>query len=460
MSRLLVATILASGFGPPFLFSGVAVALPTLGRELDASAVELGLVETVYLAGSLAFLLPAGRLADATDKNALYKAGLAAFALTSLLIALTSWMPGLLVLRFVQGAAGALYGTTSIAILAELVGPGRRGRVFGMTLGVAYAGLTLGPILAGILVESIGWRSVFVAGAAVTWLGWAGTLGRLPSRWRSPGDAVHVGSTILVVVATLALVAGSATMQTPVVGLAFVGVGIAIGAVFVRSQRRLPRPLVDVAALVQNAPLRSALLVQMLLYMNAFCSTFLLSLYLQVVRDRSASDAGEILAVGSVVMAALAPFAGAFGDRIGAARVAAAGVVMVTVAAALGTQLGTTTPTAVVLVQTTLQGLGFALFSSPNMARIMDSVPAAQVGMASALGAKSRSLGMVTGMLTTAALVAVHVGSARVEERPDELLDVVRVAFVVLSCAGVAAFVAGALGGRGGGRGGGDASAR
>ncbi|MCD6043300.1 MAG: major facilitator superfamily 1, partial [Burkholderiales bacterium] len=82
--------IAASQFAPPFMISGVAVALPALGADLAAGATALSLVETLFLAAALAALLPAGRLSDAGDKARLYKLGMAAFAATSLLIGLVS----------------------------------------------------------------------------------------------------------------------------------------------------------------------------------------------------------------------------------------------------------------------------------------------------------------------------------------------------------------------------------
>src|SRR5256714_4902196 len=81
---LLVPAIAASQFAPPFMISGVAVALPALGADLAAGATALSLVETLFLAAAVAALLPAGRLGDAADKAALYKWGLAGFALTSI----------------------------------------------------------------------------------------------------------------------------------------------------------------------------------------------------------------------------------------------------------------------------------------------------------------------------------------------------------------------------------------
>src|SRR5688572_32940885 len=113
------------------MFAGVAVALPAMGEELHAGATSLGLVETLFLAGSLAFLLPIGRLADATDKRTIYKIGLLAFALSSLLISRLSSMPAILAIRFFQGITSAIFGATAFAIISEIVPPERRGSVFG-----------------------------------------------------------------------------------------------------------------------------------------------------------------------------------------------------------------------------------------------------------------------------------------------------------------------------------------
>ena len=83
--RLLVPAIAASQFAGPFMVSGVAVALPSLGAELHAGATALSLVETLFLAASVALLLPLGRLCDAADKVAIYKTGIVAFAASSIL---------------------------------------------------------------------------------------------------------------------------------------------------------------------------------------------------------------------------------------------------------------------------------------------------------------------------------------------------------------------------------------
>src|SRR3982751_861847 len=92
----LVPAIAASQFAPPFMISGVAVALPALGSDLGAGATALSLVETLFLAASVAFLLPAGRLGDAADKVAVFKLGMLAFAAASIATGLATSMPALL----------------------------------------------------------------------------------------------------------------------------------------------------------------------------------------------------------------------------------------------------------------------------------------------------------------------------------------------------------------------------
>src|SRR5207247_497897 len=132
---------------------------PINPHGLAAGATALVLAETGVLAAAVALLLPAGRLADASDKAMLYKVGMVTFALSSLLVGLVSSVPAILCLRFVQGITSAAVQAAGPAIIADAVPPERRGRAYGITIGASYAGLTLGPIWPGFLVHLCGWRA-------------------------------------------------------------------------------------------------------------------------------------------------------------------------------------------------------------------------------------------------------------------------------------------------------------
>jgi MFS family permease len=428
-----VPAIAASQFAPPFMISGVAVALPALSADLGAGATALSLVETLFLAAAVALLLPAGRLGDAADKATLYKAGMAAFALSSIAIGLVSSVAAILALRLLQGAFSAAVQASGPALIADAVPPERRGRAFGITIGAVYAGLTLGPIVAGLLVELWGWRAVFIAGGALVLLLLAPIHLMLPAAWRRPPPrAVHLPSTALAAAAMLALVAGAATLREGAIGYGAMALGLALVGAFFFLQRRVAQPLLNVEFLARNRVLRNALVVQWLLYCNAFGTVFLLSLHMQSVLGASPNTAGQVIAIGTLLMAAIAPLAGLLTDRMRPAAIASAGVAIALAAALAATRLGAGSHLFFVAAVLAVQGVGFAFFSSPNMTMVMNAVPPDRTGIASALSATARSLGMVSGMLIVAALVSVNLGHDPVGADPARFVATLQASFWIL----------------------------
>lgn len=430
--RLLIWAIVASQFGPPFMFSGVAVALPAMGHELDLSAVQLGLVETTFLASATAFLLPAGRLADAGDRRTVFRWSLILFGVLTLALALANGAVSVLGLRLLQGMASALGSAAGPALLVELVPPERRGRIFGAVLGTAYAGLSAGPLAAGWIVAHLGWRAVFAFGAALILVGYLPVHFRLRSRWRNPGRWVHVPSLLLLVTAVFAMVFSSAALQRGWPAWAGLGGGALLLVVFLWLQLRIRSPLLDLRELARNAVMTRALVVQLLVYGNAYCSIFMMSIFLQVTKGMAAPDAGLILAIGSLVMACIAPFAGRLADAMRPQVVAAVGVGAVAVSSVLGMSLTADVPTWRVAAVLVAQGIGFGLFSSPNLALIMGSMRGEHSGTASALAAQSRGVGMFAGMAMTGVLIAVHFGSQQVRDDPPRFVLALGNAYTVL----------------------------
>jgi MFS family permease len=179
--------------------------------------------------------------------------------------------------------------------------------------------------------------------------------------------------------------------------------------------------------------LRNALAVQLLLYLNAFCSIFMLSLYMQVSLGHSANMAGQVLAIGTVLMAVTAPVAGRLADRYRADLIASFGVAWVLVSTLMATTLHARSSLTFVTLALAAQGVGFGFFSAPNMTVIMSSVSADATGIASALGAKARYVGMLAGMLVTVVLIAVHIGNDPVDEHPSRFIGTMVTAFSMLA---------------------------
>jgi hypothetical protein len=149
-------------------------------------------------------------------------------------------------------------------------------------------------VCAGYLVAFWNWRAVFWAGGALVGLGYVAIQLLLSSRWRPvPYGAVHLPSTALLAAAMLALAFGCSTLARPLLGYACVAAGVTLSLGFLALQRRLAQPLLNIELLARNTVLGRALLVQLLLYTQAFCSVFLLSIHMQVVLGETATSAGH-----------------------------------------------------------------------------------------------------------------------------------------------------------------------
>jgi MFS family permease len=415
------------------MFSGVAVILPSLGTDLHAGASALSLIETLFLASQLAFLLPVGRLADESNKPMLYKLGLLGFGATSILIGFISSVPIILLLRILQGITSAILGATGPALLADFVPQEFRGKAYGSSLGAIYLGLTLGPICAGLINDYLNWRLVFILGGSLLIINYLFIHKQMRSSWQINMTAVNLPSTVLIILAVMSLILGSITITNSIIGIIPLLSSVGFGIWFIILQLHISKPLVDIPTLLENKIFHNALLVQMLLYTNAFCSIFMMSLFMQVTLQHSADISGRVIAAGSIMMALIAPLSGRLSDRFKPTYISSLGISFVLLTTLLATTLSEHSTLVTVGTILAIQGVGFGLFSSPNMTMIMNSIPKERTSIASALSAKSRSLGMVGGMLITTFLISLHFGNQPISQRPAEFVEIMHSVFVLLT---------------------------
>lgn len=442
---LLIVFIAISQFSSAFMHSIMGVTLPPIGSELGASGVELGLTESVFLGASAALLLPIGRLADATDRNTLFKGGLIALAVTTVVIGFQPSMTGIVGARFLQGIAAAFLTATGMAIVADIAPRDQLGRMFGLAIGATYFGLASGPFFAGLVTTHLGWRWVFFLAALPPLTAFFLSRITLDSTWRMPVAKVNLRTSAILITAIAMFVAGSAMLGQTAYGYAFVALAAMLGAAFLVIERRVSEPLLDIDEVRQNRPLSRALMVQFLIYCGTVGTTFLLSVYLQVIRGYSPEATGHILVIGPVVMAVVAPLAGRLSDRISPNLICALGAVLVLCSVSLAAMVGETSAETHLIAIMLFQGLGFALFSAPNITIIMNSVQSGERSMASALSGLMRSLGMVVSMFVVTAAISTSLGTAAVAERPAEFLSVMTWSFVTFAALTVVAVMAAAL---------------
>ncbi len=415
------------------MHSIMGVTLPALGRELDASGVELGLAESIFVGTAAALLLPIGRFADATDKNTLFKLGLLVLAITTFAIGLQPTIESIIAARFFQGVAAAFLTATSMAIVADIAPRDRLGQMLGLAIGATYVGLSSGPFFAGLITTHLGWRWVFFLAATPPLLSYLLSRATLKSRWRAPTKKVNLPNSALLFLSIMVFIAGAAMLKQSGTGPALIVTGVCLGVLFIVAELRSAEPLLKIHEIVANRALSQALVIQFLIYCGTIGTTFLLSLYLQYIRGNTPEEAGHILVLGPVVMAVFAPFAGRFADRMSPRRLSALGAASILCSAALAALITETTGIGLIIAIMITQGLGFALFSAPNITLIMNSVGPAERGMASALTGVMRSLGMVISMFIVTALISLRLGDGAIDNRPAEFLSAMSWSFVVFA---------------------------
>ena len=443
---LLVAT--TAGFLSTFMASAINIALPRIETEWNVSAVTLSWISLAYILAAAALLMPAGRLADFYGRKRFFVVGMAAFTVLTFAAAFAPSAPVLIITRLLQGVATAVLFACTVAMVTLAYPPATRGRALGLQVGGVYLGLTLGPVLGGLITDSVGWRFVFVFVGAV------GAVNCVLVAWRLRGvewrEAKHadfdVAGSVAWAVALTALLIGFSLLPRPL-GWTLIAVGAAGIAGFLWWETRVPDPVLNVDLIRRNRVFAYSNAATFINYAATYAMTFLMSLYLQYNKDLSPKDAGLVLVTGTVVQTAFSPVAGRLADRVQARYVASAGMAVCVLG--LGAFVFLTEETAYWYIITTLcvLGLGFAFFATPIIHAIMGSVDRRYTGVASATMATMRLTGQSISMGLATLVLAVVVGSHPIEPADySHVLTSVRITFAiftVLCIVGVAASLVG-----------------
>jgi len=418
---ILLATTLAA-FLTPFMGSSVNVALPMIGKEYAMTAMSLGWVATAFLLASASTLVPLGRLADISGRKRIFVIGAAVLALSSLACI---WSPNeatFITLRAVQGIGGAMIFSTGTAILVSAYPPEHRGRILGINVASVYIGLTVGPFIGGILTEHLGWKTIFVLAGV---LSAAAALCSL----KIPGDTLPEArnenfdfrGSLLYAISLFALMYGFSRLPSRM-AFALIGVGVICFAIFVRTQWRKPSPLLNLHLFADNRTFAFSNLAALINYCATFAVTFLLSLYLQHVKMMTPSQTGMVLVVAPLLQALFSPLAGRLSDRYEPRLISSAGMMLTVIGLAGLIFLSEATPVHLIVGSLIVLGVGFALFSSPNVNAVMSSVENRFYGVASATLATMRMIGQMLSMGIAMLVFALFIGDQSLTEETNALL--------------------------------------
>ena len=420
---VLLATTISS-FTTPFMGSSVNVALPMIARDFSMNALSLSWVASSFLLAAAIMLVPLGRLADIYGRKIFFLSGSLIFALSSLLC-IWSWSENVFIaMRVVQGIGGAMIFSTGTAMLISAYPAGERGKMLGINIAAVYVGLTVGPFIGGLLTQHLGWKMIFIFNAALGATA-AGLTAWIPKEEQpeAKGERFDLIGSFLYAIALFALMYGFSQLPSPIGGT-LIAIGIICLIFFIRQQLKKPFPLFNIHLFMDNRIFAFSNLAALINYCATFAITFLLSLYLQHVKLLTPSQAGFVLVVEPLLQAVFSPAAGRLSDRYEPRIISSIGMLL-TVIGLLGLIfIAPETPLYYILLCLALLGIGFALFSSPNVNAIMSSVENKFYGIASATQATMRLVGQMLSMGIAMLVFAWIIGDQSLTHENSSLLIV------------------------------------
>ncbi len=438
-AALVVATF--GAFMTPFDVSVVTLALPSIGRDLGGDVVSLGWVATAYVLGLTICVIPFGRLADLRGRRLVYVFGVALFTLASGVCGLAPSLAVLIATRFVQGVAAAMMAGNSMALLTAVFPADERGKALGFNTAAVYVGLAVGPSIGGILVQHLGWRSVFYVNVPIGMFVIALALLKIQREAIEKGaerlDPIGIVTwglalSMILLGLTLSERQGSSVPRSLMVS------GLILLAGFIFFETRVASPLLDLR-LFKNSRFAFSTLTALLNYSSVFGVSFVMSLYLQLVPGFGAEQAGFILLAQPVMMAAFSPVGGWLSDRVEPRIVASAGMAIVATAIYALSRLGVVSEWWDIAVRLMVLGTGHAFFSPPNANATMSSVERRQYGVAAAILSTMRFTGQAISIAIATSVLSAQLGGAVVSAElgrqvpVEALMKGMRIALQILS---------------------------
>lgn len=430
----ILAIVAITSFLGTFLISSINIALPAIEKEFSMHAVALSWVITGFLLTMATFLLPMGRIADLSGVKRIFKIGMYFFTISSLLCIFANSGTMLIVFRLIQGIGAALTSTTGTAILVAAYPPNQRGRVLGMSVASVYLGLATGPFIGGVLTETLGWRSVFVLSFVLGIVVVIVTqifLGKDDSGSFKAIKQLRFRGSLFYIAGLGTLVFGSSRIPE-LSGWLLMLVGLVCFIIFWRSESKSEFPVFYTKLFTHNRLFAYSNLAALINYSSTYAIVFLLSLYLQKIKGMPAHMAGTILVAQPLVMAIFSPLAGRLSEKIQPRYLASSGMALCATGLIAFSSLSNNTPLWFIVAILIWMGLGFALFSSPNMNTIMSSVDRNSYAQASGTAGTMRVVGQIVSMTIATFFFALFMGKIPIEEASEGVfIMIINKAFLV-----------------------------
>ncbi|WP_162941419.1 MFS transporter [Desertimonas flava] len=380
-------------------------ALPMMAEDLDLSQTQQTWVVDAYALPFAALLLIAGALGDRFGRRGALAAGTVLFGIGSALSALASSGNELLAYRALTGIGAALIMPGTLSTITSVFPADKRARAVGIWTGFAMAGGTLGLLGSGLLLKWFSWESTFVVAAIIAAVALAGIVIAVPSTKAGEHVGLDPGGTVLSALAVggvvFGIIEGPEKGWTSPVTLAGLAVGLIASVGFVLWELRSTHPLLDPRLFrLPGFGTGAAGLFIMFLAMFGF---FLVSIqFLQLILGYTPLAAAVGLLPMMLLAMPLSAIAAPLSMKVGQRRLTTIGLLVAAAGFAWFSTLGADSGYVDFLAGILLVAVGFGLAMTPATTAIVNSLPTAKQGVASAVNDSAREIGGAVGVAVLA----------------------------------------------------------
>ncbi len=396
--------------------SGVNIALPRIAEKFDADIPTVQWISLSYVLSTSATLMPLGRLSDMLGRKLVYVTGFFVFVGAAALAGSASTFTLIILAKVIQGVGSAAIQANGMAMITQVFPERERGRALGLYMAIIGTGAITGPIVGGLLVTQLGWRSVFFASvpigviaiiAALAVLRGGGGAGMSRQRFDWAGAALSSAALISFLLGITN--AHELGWLSPPILLAF-GLALTLVVAFTWWERRIDHPMLDLDFFRVRA-FSLGVAARFLSFLGGTAVFFLMPFYIIQGLGYQASTAALLMLPGSACTALMGPIAGRLSEKFGTRWLSVGAMASSTAGMFLFSQLGTDSSPVHVMAGMVLTGTGMGAFSSTNTSAIMGSLNRQSYGIASAFLNLVRTFANLTGVAVGAAITAFTMAS-------------------------------------------------
>jgi EmrB/QacA subfamily drug resistance transporter len=449
--RLLVLAICCSSLFIVGLDATIVnLALPAIRRDLGSSLSGLQWVIDAYTLVLASLLMLGGSTGDRLGRRRTFQTGLVLFGLGSLLCSLAPTTGWLIAFRALQAVGGSMLNPVAMSIITNVfTDRAERAKAIGVWGGVIGLSMALGPLLGGLLVDSVGWRSIFwlnvpVVVAVVVLTARFVPESRAP-RARRFDPAGQLLMIVLLAGLTFGIIEGPAFgWGSPLIIGSFVAATAALAGLLLVETRR-DEPLLD-PRFFASVPFSTAVLTAVAAFAALAGFLFLNALYLQDVRGYSPLHAGILTLPMAAMTALLPPVSGRIVASRGARLPLVIGGIGIAASGCLLLTIEVDTPVALLVAAYVVFGVGFGMINAPITNTAVSGMPLAQAGVAAGVASTSRQVGSALGVSVLGSLVTAHVDASAATEFATDFVTAARPAWVTVIACGIAVLAFGLVG--------------